>query len=62
MAAAVASTSATAAGYDVPMDENANGYMWGMISPQELSTILSNPCEKVSMHVDTKGTFIVLII
>ncbi|KAK7108110.1 hypothetical protein V1264_015904 [Littorina saxatilis] len=54
MATTVAGSSATATGYDVPMDENANGYMWGMISPLELSTILTSPCEKV-LVIDSRS-------
>ncbi|XP_076467255.1 uncharacterized protein LOC143298310 [Babylonia areolata] len=50
------SSSGGAGVYEALMDEdeNANGYLWGLISPLELSTILATPCHKVLL-IDSRS-------
>nr|KAG5704010.1 hypothetical protein BaRGS_032099 [Batillaria attramentaria] len=51
---AAPTTGVCCPGFDVPIDENANGYMWGLITPQELSRILKTGSEKV-LVIDSRS-------
>lgn len=55
---ALGATHISVAGFDLPMDENANGYPWGLIQPQELARLLSSGTEKVRIH----GAYFVVLI
>ncbi|KAL8611425.1 hypothetical protein ACOMHN_014480 [Nucella lapillus] len=39
-------------------DENANDYMWGLISPLELSTILATPCQNEKVLLIDSRSFL----
>ena len=45
------SLSSSSLGFEMPMDENANGYLWGVINPSELARILTKACHKVSENL-----------